>query len=307
MRSVLGEDGRLVTIPPSHPIYHSFYDFGGGFPGEDKSNRAEEKVDWGWFYPVNNIGTEESLTEVVISPFASEEEEEENPNPPLGLWGVELEGDLVAVLSDLGLNQRWMLSSDSDEDDSSVYGLMAGTNIAVYALIREGGLAPKEERPVWMVKRPEAKETILDEESGEPAIAEELLVDLDASLAIVQAPLGSEIERNGLAVRLDGRYSLELLKTGLHGLMLHNLPAGEHWLEIRYGGKSKQLEMDLQGGKVLTVTFGLNRFAFLSQLHMSQQEIQVGVEQWLDDFSDLQIEEIYLGEDRRLLEGSDPF
>jgi hypothetical protein len=314
MRSALGEDGQLVTIPPSHMIYHSFYDFGGGFPGEDKSGRVEEKVEWGWYYPVHNVRPEDSANELATSQFANEDQEEEERTRPLGLWGVEFKGDLVAVFSDLGLNQNWIGSLDAESEDGSLYALMAGTNVVVYALTRAGGLTPKEERPVWMVKRPDVKQAEVERPSGEEGdgdgaefVAAELLADLDASLAIVQAPLGSEIERNGLALRLDGRYSLELLKPGLHGLLLHNLPAGEHWLEVQYGGKRKQLEMDLQGGKVLTVTFGLNRFVFLSQLHMNQQEIQVGVEQWLDDFSDLQIEEIYLGEDRQLLEGADPF
>ena len=40
LRSVLGADGVLAPLPLSHMLYHSFYEFGGGFPGEDKARVA---------------------------------------------------------------------------------------------------------------------------------------------------------------------------------------------------------------------------------------------------------------------------
>jgi len=310
LKSVLRDEGSLFVISPSHMIYHAFYDFGGGFPGEDKTRVVEGRENWGWYYPVNSPEPEaaEEPTLSVLSQFAEQEEEEERPRP-LGLWGVELNGELVAVLSDLNLHGQWLGSFGSEEDDEgSLYSLMAGTNVVVYALTRPEGLTAKKARPVWMRSRPAAALGTGNPEGGRGAVDDgELFADLDASLALVQAPLGSRIEKRGLQVRLDGRYSLELLKRGFHGLLLHNLPAGKHWVELQYGGKRKQLEIDLQGGKVLTLTFGLNRFAFLSQLHMSQQDAQVGVDQWLESFSDLEVEEVYLGEDRVLLESSEEF
>jgi hypothetical protein len=104
---------------------------------------------------------------------------------------------------------------------------------------------------------------------------------------------------------LDGRYALEMLKRDYNGLLLHNLPAGDHWIELRYGGQKKQLEFSLKGGKVLTLNFALNRFAFLTQLSLGQREEQVALGQWIDAFSDLGIEEIYLAEDREWLEQAD--
>lgn len=312
LKNILGTDGHLVIIPATHPIYHAFYNFGGGFPGEDKSRLREEDVDRGWYYPVNNLEQQQIAVEQIsfLNPQFANAEEEEQPQP-LGLWGIELNGELVGVFSDLNLHGHWQASFNTNEsdnsDDSVLYSLMAATNIITYALTRSGGLTAKEKKPVWMQKRPDAPllAGVADETPGEGD--EELFAALDASLAVVQAPLGTRIEKSDLKVRLDGRYSLELIKRGLHGLLLHNLPPGRHWIELRYGGKRKQLEIDLQGGKVLTITFGLNRFAFLSQLHMNGQEIQVGVDQWLESFSDLQVEEIYLGEDRALLESADEF
>lgn len=306
-KSILGDEGKLVVIPGSHPLYHSFYDFGGGFPGESKSAVAES-ADQNWYYPVR---MREPGVDPLVNPQRTLPDQEEEQLSPLGLWGVELKGELVVVFSDLGLYGQWIgsFSAIVKADAASLPALMAGANVVVYALTRAGGLTPKEKPPVWMERRPEVAVPIAQDDDGPRVWAErqELLDDLDASLAVVQAPLGSEIGKGGLVVRLNGRYALELLKRDAHGLLLHNLPAGHHWLELEYGGKRKQLEIELQGGKVLTVTFGLNRFAFLRQLYLNQQERQVGVDQWLENFSDLRVEELYLGEDRRLLEEAQNF
>ena len=139
----------------------------------------------------------------------------------------------------------------------------------------------------------------------EVAVADELLFDdLDAWLALVLAPIGSEITED-IAVRLDGRYSLELLKRGYQGLLFHNLPAGEHWVELSYGGQTQQVEVDLKGGKVTTLTFALNRFAFVVRLRMQEQEERADWQRWSAAFADLEVEEIYLAADREWLEGGD--
>ena len=54
---------------------------------------------------------------------------------------------------------------------------------------------------------------------------------------------------------------------------------------------------------MLTLNFALNRFAFMSQLRLEQHDEQVGLARWREAFSDLQLEEIYLVEDREWLEG----
>ena len=310
LRSILGDEAKLAPIPTSHMIYHSFYEFGGGFPGEDKSQVPNIDSNPTWYYPTSN--REDIIAaqlDVTFNPEAIETGEQAVP-PPQGLWGIEIDGDLVAVLSDLGLQQNWMISlnSESDGTEPVTYSLMAGTNVVVYALTRDNGMTPKLPPPAWMQgEKPTVALQEPERESGSLAYdidTEELFSDLDASLALVQAPIGSEILED-ITIRLDGRYSLELFKRGYQGLLFHNLPAGQHWVEIRYGGQTQQLEVDLQGGKVLTLTFALNRFAFVAQLRMQEQEEKVELQRWSEAFADLEFEEIYLAEDREWLEGGE--
>ena len=182
---------------------------------------------------------------------------------------------------------------------------MAGTNILVYALMRKSGITPQLPPPTWMPgQRPVAavQESPL---AVEVAVADELLFDdLDAWLALVMAPIGSDITED-LTVRLDGRYSLELLKRGYQGLLFHNLSAGAHWVELSYGGQTQQVEVDLRGGQVTTLTFALNRFAFVVRLRMQEQEERAEWQRWSAAFADLEVEEIYLAADRDWLEGGD--
>ena len=116
---------------------------------------------------------------------------------------------------------------------------------------------------------------------------------LEGSLALVSAPLGSRIDKGSLRLRVDGQYAVELLRSDVNGLLLHNLPAGRHWIEVKYGDQTQTLEIDLRGGRLLTVTFGLSRLAFLTRLRVKIQKGQVAVEDWLQRFSDLDVEEVY--------------
>jgi hypothetical protein len=89
------------------------------------------------------------------------------------------------------------------------------------------------------------------------------------------------------------------MRGDLSGVILHNLPAGKLWLELRQSGQSEQLEVELVAGNVATVTFGQSRVAFFSRMRMGQLEEQVDVESWVRSFPDLTIEEIFLSEDER--------
>ena len=312
LRAILGPEARLMPIPTSHSVYHSFYEFGGGFPGEDKSMVVDVGDNPSWYYPLQNRQDLLALQqETTFNPEASQSDQEP-VMPPLGLWGIEVDGDLVVVLSDLGLHQNWRASFNTDADGTEPvsYSLMAGTNIIVYALTRDRGIAPKIPPPAWM--QDQKPEVALQEpqQGGRRAVYDydtesaELLGDLEASLALVQAPIGTEIA-DDLSVRLDGRYSLELFKRGYQGLLLHNLPAGRHWVELGYKGQIQQLQVDLQGGRVTTLTFALNRFAFIAQLRMQEQEEKVHLQRWSEAFGELELEEVYLAEDRDWLEGED--
>ena len=309
LREILGSEARLAPIPTSHPLYHSFYEFGGGFPGENRSPSRYAEGNSSWYYPTNNrndlLAIQQEQAPVVSG---TESEQEAGPlHPSEGLWGVELDGELVAVLSDLGFEGKWRASFNTEGEATgiSTYALMAGTNILVYALTRKSGITPQLPPPAWT---PEQRPVAMVQEAPlaiDVAIADELLFDdLDAWLALVLAPIGSEITED-ITVRLDGRYSLELLKRGYQGLLFHNLPAGQHWVELSYGGQTQQVEVDLRGGKVTTLTFALNRFAFVVRLRMQEQEERADWQRWSAAFADLEVEEIYLAADRDWLEGGD--
>ena len=271
VHDALYPDGRYFEIPPSHPIYHSFYDFDVGFPGEDKMEMLDVPAP-AWYFG-------------------------KGQKDRRGLWGVELDGDLVAVFSDLGLSLS-MGMGDETQGDSSVFGLMATTNIVIYALTRPAGLTTVRAQPAWKTFRPQTQlEALSPEESLEEVTDIDLFDVLGASLALVHAPLGSQMAEGGLRLRVDGRYSVELFKNRLNGLLLHNLPAGPHWIELEYGGESRQVDLELEGGRVLTATFSLDRIVFYRQLRLQLQEEQIQVEDWLGRFSDLQLEEMYYEED----------
>lgn len=307
LREILGSEARLAPVPTSHPLYHSFYEFGGGFPGEDRSRSRYEEGNRSWYYPINNrndlVAIQQEQAPVVSGTEA--EQEAEVLHPSEGLWGVELDGELVAVLSDLGFEGKWRASFNTEGEATgiSTYALMAGTNVLVYALTRKSGITPQLPPPTWM---PDQRPVAMVQEAPlaiDIAVADELLFDdLDAWLALVLAPIGSEITED-ITVRLDGRYSLELLKRGYQGLLFHNLPAGKHWVELNYGGQTQQVEVDLRGGQVTTLTFALNRFAFVVRLRVQEQEERADWQRWSAAFADLEVEEIYLAADRDWLEG----
>lgn len=91
--TMLRLDGRLFEIPASHPIYHSFYEYENGFPGELK-HPVPREAGHRWRYPERPPDAVETR----------------------GLWGVELHGDLVAAISDLDLHRQWAGTTQSERD-----------------------------------------------------------------------------------------------------------------------------------------------------------------------------------------------
>jgi hypothetical protein len=309
LRSILGNEGRIFPVPPTHDLYHSFYDFDGGFAGEDKGNMQEDLPGSPWYYPVGSRQDEVVVNTQSFS-LAAQQEEQIEELPAMGIWGVEFDGELVAVLSDLNMHSQWRINEDANQGNTNtvpvIQYLQAGTNIVVYALTRGRSLTPKLDQPAWIKRRPQAPSVPLAGDlfydSENQVLDQDLLGDLDASLALVHSPFGDAIGQGGIKVSINGGYSLDLLKQGVHGLLFRNMPAGEHWIEVEFGGKSRQMEIDLQGGKVSTVTFGLNRYAFISQLRMKTQEDAVGLGAWRLSFGDLWIEEVFLLDDRGAVE-----
>lgn len=145
IRRALKNDGQMVELPYSHPVYSAYYDLSGGFPGENKRQVLEFDPSIGnkWFYPVRMPCLD---------------------TPPRGLWGIKSQGEFVAIISDLDLKRRWGgepspcpeqttseeggaeetdLSEEAGAGDDimSILYLRAATNVVTYALTRLGGLA----------------------------------------------------------------------------------------------------------------------------------------------------------------------
>ena len=128
LREILGPEARVAPIPTSHPIYHSFYEFGGGFPGEDKSRIEDVGDNPSWYYPVNNRYGVLALQEAEEATFSGASALSTDLPPPEGLWGVELDGELVAVLSDLWLGNYWLASFNTEGETTqpTTYGADGG-------------------------------------------------------------------------------------------------------------------------------------------------------------------------------------
>ena len=60
-------------------------------------------------------------------------------------------------------------------------------------------------------------------------------------------------------------------------------------------GDTRLLDLDLEGGKTLTVRFGISRFLMFRRMWASSLAEQVWMQQWPERFSDLVVERVYLG------------
>lgn len=147
IRRALKSRGEVFELPLDHPIYSAYYEFSDGFPGESKRDvtRFDPELGDRWFYPARTpcMGTLR------------------------GLWGVESQGNLVAVLSDLDLRRKWVgepspcadetqevsegegEGADEGETIVSTPYLQAATNIVSHALTRPGGLAVRLAPFAW--------------------------------------------------------------------------------------------------------------------------------------------------------------
>lgn len=306
LQQVLGGDGAIRPLPREHPVYHSFYTFDNGFPGEDKGRWAHlEQLPPSWNYPaqLEDMGAE-SAGPLNLNPNQAQLDETQLDQfqPRVGLWGVSLGDTLVAVVSDLSLHTRW-LSSLSLDDQLAVDGapaLFTGINLIVHALTRTGSVAKRRALPAWVNRRPQtAPESVSVESLGTLAaqVDPDLYADLDASLALIRAPLGTNLGRGGITVRVDGQHRIDLLRATRHGLLLHNLTPGSHWVEVEYQGETEGLEIHLTGGSVTTATFAVSRLAMLRSVRLEAQQARVPVADWLERFSDLNVEEVFLSLD----------
>jgi hypothetical protein len=99
---------------------------------------------------------------------------------------------------------------------------------------------------------------------------------------------------------VNGQHRVDLLRATRHGVLLHNLDPGTHWIEVEYDGEVEGMDVDLRGGSVTTVTFGVRRLAMLHSVHLEVQPVRVPLEAWASSFSDLDVEEVFLQADDSL-------
>ena len=295
LKDILQGDGFLYPLPTTHPVYHSFYEYDSLFPSEEIALKAPVLGDSSWYYPR-------------LPPA----------DAPIGLWGLDLDGEVAAVISDLGLFARWINSGEplpegegepvgDDEEneaaeqsaDSEPY-LQAGTNIIVYALTRSKGLTVKRDPSPWEQIResdlPTAGDeagvrvtSVIDRMFPGDILEVEGLESLDASLGLLRSPLGSTVDAGTASLSIDGER--HVIDPGANGMIVYNLRPGFHDLEIVFGDKVRKLEVSVVGGMVKTLTFGLQQLFLFDRLLVHEQEELVDISQWLDSFSNLAIEE----------------
>ena len=299
LQEIVGAAGGMRPLPPTHPVYHAFYQFDSGFPSEVKSTYSMlESRPTSWIYPIR--GPDEVITGAPnINPDLDDTSAPQQP--PVGLWGVEYEGRLAAILSDLNMHQAWLGAWAADEastlDLQSGPKLAAGVNLLVYALTRDGGKAVRRALPAWMTKRPVTKPTAAIDDTTradvEIGFDESLYDDLAGAVGVVVAPLGSSFGPGSVRISVGG-HQVELFRDDVQGVLLNNLPAGDHWVEVTWQGKTEAVLVHIDGGQVATVTVSVQRLAMIKRIVVQVQSDVVGYADWLRTFDDLMIEEIFL-------------
>lgn len=264
---LMGHEGRISPLPASHPINHSYHHFDG--------------------YPERFMDVYEGL-DLCTANLRGD-------TYSGGPYGAVFDGKLVAIIGGAGHN-NWggdpTLQSDesADEPDSSttttsaLRSLMDAVNIVSYVLHRTDGPVVRPE--VALGKHPE-------DARPETPMDAQLLGLLDASLALVYTPTDKTI-RDDLRLHLDDRDQVDVAGGGTNALLVHNLRAGVHTMELQYGGERKEFEVYLVPDRVTTLTFSLRNFVVFRRLALKEREERIHSSRWLESFRDLAIEERFL-------------
>ena len=118
LRRAFDDSVHIVRLPASHPVYHAYYHFESGFPGEHKESDSTFVLPRGY---------------------------------PLGLWGVEVDGEVAAIFSDLPLFGSLHLPANYFKEAvaRSRPPLNALANIVAYGLTRSRGMTARKPLPLW--------------------------------------------------------------------------------------------------------------------------------------------------------------
>ena len=124
VRRALGDSTTIAPIPSSHPVYRAYYHFDSGFPGEFHKRS---------FAPLRHFPPGASILR------------------RLGLWGVEVDGEVAVLFNDHSLIGGLYLSPTYFQEAVTRIrpDLAAATNIVTYALTRPQGMTARVEPPLW--------------------------------------------------------------------------------------------------------------------------------------------------------------
>ncbi len=107
---------------------------------------------------------------------------------------------------------------------------------------------------------------------------------------LVYTPTDKAIQ-DDLRLHLDDRNQVDVPGGGMNALLVHNLKAGVHTMELQYGGERREFEVRLVPDRVTTLTFSLKDFVVFKRLALKEREERVDSSRWLESFQDLMIEE----------------
>jgi hypothetical protein len=225
LRETSGSEAKFFRLPKTHPIYHSFYDFGDGPPLTNPATGAND------------------------------------------LYGIELGGRLVALLSNLGISSYW-----GQKDGERM--LQFGVNVVVYALTQQGGIAVAWLNPIYGLTK--EQRPILGTETT--AIDS---TTLPATVAFLRGKRESEGD-SAWTVVFDGWLIEGAQQTGVHdGLVITGVPPGRSYTAtIRHGGKERTLTFTPSPGKVTTFWFAMEQIFSRTRVGVQREKRAEGYVAW---------------------------
>lgn len=164
-----------------------------------------------------------------------------------------------------------------DGADSTLYTPMTklATNVVTFALTQPGGLG-------YAVFQPPKPERSYEYETN-------------ALLALVKGPSADSLRLTELSVFLDEEllsHSNPSVDEEHDALLFHNLRGGKHQLRLRYGAQQKDISLLLRGDRVGTVTFGINRFLWMTRLWARIEGTDEPYANWKARYVRLKVEHI---------------
>ena len=204
------------------------------------------------------------------------------PNPDSTndyLAGVWIDDRLAVLLSATGISAHWT--------DTGEIFLQFGVNLIVYTLTHAPpSLVKTRPMPAWLKRPPRVAKFEQKEENP--------FAGTGGYLALLRTPFHKTIEKDQFNVYLDG-VNLDISELGdaSNGVMFSRLQPGDHVLRVEYNGKSKELDLSLIDGEVLTVKFGIDKIFLVNRFRLIRDDPHLEYADWIQQHADLKIAGIY--------------